>query len=385
MKNLEPKIKKIGAVVIPSSSVIFSALMKLMLIALILIFSTFSTFAFSIECLKETAIGSYKPKYAKNFAITYYKNFTLLKTGPKNDELLVANGHVNCTTTLPIFKNDARRIVATSTTHLPILAFFELEGRLVAFQGTNYISNKKFNVSAVTNINYQLNAEELIKLKADIVFAYAANIPFWKTVKDYQQLNIPVILIWDFLETHPLARAEWVVLQAHLVGKSKEAIVHFEKMEKDYNAIKNGVKAEAKKRALVGDIQNGKWVTCGGRSDLAQLIGDAGGMLVLANDKAETQFIALEKVFSLINKNRPDVWLPQNNWQNKKPLAADSRYKHFDQIPIFNNNKLVNASGFNDYWESGVARPDLVLKDLVSILHSKQPNEENLNWFKRIK
>ena len=35
---------------------------------------------------------------------------------------------------------------------------------------------------------------------------------------------------------------------------------------------------------------------------------------------------------------------------------------------VWNDNKRVNAKGGNDIWQSGVARPDLVLRDLASIL-----------------
>ena len=36
---------------------------------------------------------------------------------------------------------------------------------------------------------------------------------------------------------------------------------------------------------------------------------------------------------------------------------------------VYNNILRTNASGGNDYFESGVVRPDLVLRDLIKIFH----------------
>ncbi len=354
--------------------------MKILLFVLTFIFAQA---AHSADCSLEKPIGSYQTKYAKHFAITYFKNFALLKSGPKNEEILITERPLECKTSLMVFRKNPLRIIATSTTHLPLLTLLGFENRLIGFQGTNYISNKNFLTKSPANINYQLNPEELLKLKPDLIFSYAANVPFWKTTHDYHQLNIPLVLIWDFAETHPLARAEWMVFQAHFFSREKQVMKHFSLIEKNYKLTMDSSKNKLKKMILVGDIQNGKWVTCGGQSDLGKLITDAGGQLALENNKTETQFMALEKVFS--TSIEPQVWLSQNNWNNKHVAAKDMRYKNFIQVPIFNNNKLVNANGFNDFWETGVARPDLILEDLANIFHNPDLKEENLNWFKRIK
>lgn len=35
----------------------------------------------------------------------------------------------------------------------------------------------------------------------------------------------------------------------------------------------------------------------------------------------------------------------------------------------YNNNLRLTATGGNDYWESAVVRPDVVLRDLIHIFH----------------
>jgi len=36
---------------------------------------------------------------------------------------------------------------------------------------------------------------------------------------------------------------------------------------------------------------------------------------------------------------------------------------------IYNCDRRTNAAGGNDYWESGVVRPDVVLHDLIAVFH----------------
>ena len=36
---------------------------------------------------------------------------------------------------------------------------------------------------------------------------------------------------------------------------------------------------------------------------------------------------------------------------------------------VYNNNLRLTAGGGNDYWESAVVRPDIVLRDLIHIFH----------------
>ena len=63
-----------------------------------------------------------------------------------------------------------------------------------------------------------------------------------------------------------------------------------------------------------------------------------------------------------------DVWLNPGGCRTKDQLyAVNSLFRKFPE-EIYNNNLRTVASGGNDFWESGVVRPDLVLSDLRNIL-----------------
>lgn len=333
------------------------------------------------DCEAEKQVGEYRPHYAKLFSIRYFKNFKIIDSG--NDRFLVANkSQMKCTTKLPIITNQAIRFIATSTTHLPFLKIFSLEKSLIGFPGTRYIYNPNLRQKNVKDISFQLNPEELLSLRPDLVMAYSSNLASQKRLSDLRRFNIPIVLNRDFEEKHPLARAEWIVFSAAFFSKDNEAQKFFQEIEDNYKKIQSQ-SAATKTLVLVGDIQNGKWATCGGESDLAILMRDAGGALLLESTSSETQYVNLEKILTL--KERPAIWLTQNTWLDLTNAKKDSRYKKFLNLPVFNNNKALNTEGFNDYWETGVSRPDLLLRDLYNVFHSEKNLNADLVWYKELK
>ena len=48
--------------------------------------------------------------------------------------------------------------------------------------------------------------------------------------------------------------------------------------------------------------------------------------------------------------------------------------------------KSLNVAGGNDYWESGVVQPDVVLHDLIAIMHPEvlDENDRELHYYQRL-
>ena len=356
--------------------------MKHLLLSLLLsIFLVLDAQAF--KCEDKKIIKTYSPVYAKTFTIYEYDQFKIIQN--LKDKVIVYDGKLNCETSLPHFKINSKRIVLTSTTHLPFLTLNGFEDFLVGFQGVKYIYNKNFHSEKIKEISFDLNAEELLSLKPDLIVAYPENLRRPERLNELRSLKLPVILNNELEEIHPLARAEWIIFMSVFIGKQKEAEMHFQEVVKNYQKIQSEASKWKKTNVLVGDIKNGFWNTCGDESDLALLIKDAGGILSLyewTKMTSKTQYLSLERV---LGKNiTPEVWLPQNTWMNQVMLKSDSRYKKFLNLPIYNNVNKLNSKGFNDYWEMGLARPDLLLLDLVKIFHPEKYINKELNWYKKI-
>ena len=67
--------------------------------------------------------------------------------------------------------------------------------------------------------------------------------------------------------------------------------------------------------------------------------------------------------------------------KNMNPKFKDA--KAIRQKKVYNNNLRLNPGGGNDYWESGSIHPDIVLRDLIKILHPELVTEE-LYYFRHL-
>jgi iron complex transport system substrate-binding protein len=326
----------------------------------------------------------FQPKYAKHFDISYFKNYKIITVD--QEKYLLANGPVDCIFSETKIKTPVKNVAMMSTTYLPALVMLNKEKTLKAFQDKKYIVSNAFDLENIQELSFKFNPEDLLKLKSDLIMGYSSNLSTPNQQHIFHTLKIPVVINNDFEEKTPLARAEWLIFTASFFNEEEKAIGLFKQIEKDYLLIKKQNQNLKKAEVLVGDIQAGFWVTCGGESDLAQLITDAGGELAFSKASSNTQNISLEEVYQ--KKNSYDVWLPNNMWESEKEkseaLARDPRYKFIKASRIFNNNLILNKYKSSDYWETALQRPDLLLKDLSALFHPDIYKKHTLQWYRQL-
>jgi iron complex transport system substrate-binding protein len=340
----------------------------------------------ALECNHLPRVKTLKPQFAKNFTIDYYKNFKIIKVD-KFHYLLSRSTELGCEWNGTKILTPVKRVVMMSTTYLPALELLGFEKSLMAFQGKRYIVSKAFKLESLQEVASTLSAEYLLKLKADLIMSYNANLSSPQQLPIFKSLNLPLVFNKDFEETNPLARAEWLVFISAFYEQEEKALGIFQSIVKDYQKLKNiNAKNIVKPKVLIGDIQNGYWVTSGGKSDLAQLIADAGGEMLFSLPSPTTQKISLEEVSK--KKISVDFWLTHNMWGNhselEQALKKDSRYMLISAKNIYNNNLITNKDRFNDYWETGMQRPDLLLRDLTTLFHSSKEKSPKLRWYQKL-
>ncbi|MDO9035629.1 MAG: ABC transporter substrate-binding protein, partial [Methanoregula sp.] len=68
-------------------------------------------------------------------------------------------------------------------------------------------------------------------------------------------------------------------------------------------------------------------------------------------------------------------------------LAGDPRYVKFDAVKkgrIYHFDARSNELGALDYWQSGVVHPDIILADLVKILHPDLIPGHELYYYRHV-
>ncbi|HLZ17528.1 MAG TPA: ABC transporter substrate-binding protein [Cyclobacteriaceae bacterium] len=327
-------------------------------------------------------------KYAKGFTIQELSEGSKLvevnypyqgaKSGYKY--LLVQKGvpvpaHSQDVTVIPI---PIGSIVCTSTTHVPLLDYLNETDKLVGFPTPDYISSEKMRKRIDDgkvkdlDVDKKINVEELYLLKPALVMGYTMTSDLGP-LKKVKELGIPVVINAEYLERHPLGRAEWIKFMALFFNKKREADSVFDVIEKEYLATQElAMKTSLRPTVLSGVVYGDAWFMPGGKNYAATLLHDA-GCNYLWNDTESNGFleISFESVFA--KAKEADLWIGVGSFKSLSELeSAEKRYalfRPFKEKAIYTYNTQVGAKGGSEFLELGYLRPDLILKDLVKIAH----------------
>ncbi len=271
-----------------------------------------------------------------------------------------------------------KNMVVNSSTYLGFLDLLEETEKVTGVCNSDYIYNRqileKIENGQVKDIGDSFNPdmEQIILLNPDLVMTSAFD-GVDETSRRMEQIGITVVYNIEWQEEDLLGRAEWIKFIGAFFDKSALADSIFSDIEKRYMEIKNDLTGfESCPTILSGQDFRGTWSMPAGKSYSAQLFRDAGGCYFYDTDSLHTGSIPNTMEEALIHFNDADVWVGVQAHSLKELAGSNSRYaliKAFKDKNVFNYNKRMTPKGGNDYWETGIARPDLLLSDMIKMLH----------------
>ena len=287
-----------------------------------------------------------------------------------------------------------KSIVVTSTTHIPALELLGVENKLVGFPNTDYISSEKTRTLIETGkireigTNQSLNTEVLLDMQPDVIIGFGVD-GEKKTYDNLQQNGLKILYNGDWTEQHPLGRAEWIQLFGVLFGLEEKADQVFKTIEKDYlAAIALAKKATLKPTILSGAIYQDQWYLPQGKSWAAQFLDNAGGNYLWAATEG-TGSLSLSFETVLEKAQNADFWIGPGQFTSFDQLEkANPNYKHFKAVQnknVYSFSSKKGKTGGVIYYELASNRPDLVLKDLIKILHPELVPDYELYFFEKLK
>lgn len=350
-----------------------------------------------------TAFHETSIDHARQFRISYedgYKLIEVLQPYPGAERsfryLLLPRGQekpvdvaADAIVEIPI-----REMVSLSTTHIPALDMLEDADVLTGFPTTDYISSprmrSRIEQGKVRELGAAngLNIEALMELSPDMVMAYGMG-PQDKGLRSLDRTGIPVVLNADYMEQDPLGRAEWIKFTAAFLNKEKEADSVFTFIKNRYDSLAALTESIADRPTVFsGIVYSGTWYMPGGKNWSSQFFSDAGGYYLWSNNN-ETGHLQLsfESVFD--KAHEADYWIGVGNLPNLRALAeADTRYSKFkawQEEKVYTYTARLGEKGGNEYMELGYSRPDIVLADLISILHPELLPGYEMYFYERLK
>jgi iron complex transport system substrate-binding protein len=335
----------------------------------------------------------YKPTFSERFVIE--------KVGD-DKRLIVLNPwqgsqNVKFTYTLTNSKNDdahtvkipVERVICLSSTHVAFIAFIDEVDKIVGVSGTDYISNEyaqqRIANRQIVDVGYEnyLSYEVIASLKPDVVFAYGIDGELAKTEAKLNEMGIKLVYIGEYLEETPLAKAEWAVAIAAFFGEEEKAVGKIKIVENEYEQLKTlAANAPDKPKVLINAPFRDVWYIPGTKSATINLLKDAGGEYIFEQEMQNSKDTRPANIEYVSTKAiDADVWINQNSETSLQQIQSiDARLASipaFKSKNVYNNVHRLNSHGGNDFWESGVVSPQLILKDMIKIFHPELlPNEE---------
>jgi len=287
-----------------------------------------------------------------------------------------------------------QRVVCTSTSHLPFFEMLGSEEVLIGFPNVSYISSEVFTERAeqglITDLGPDggMNIELLLSLQPDAVIAFDAGGESGNLDK-IVEAGIPVIYNSDFLETSPLGRAEWIKFFGALLGEEQKSDSVFSAIEKEYQRLVEVAKAsETKPTILNGVVYGDTWFMPGGGNWASVFYENAGGQYLWAEDTTTSWLeLSFEAVYD--RGRTADFWIGTSSFNSKSEmLGSEGRYADFGPFAkdrVYNYSKKRSPTGAYDFFESAYARPDLVLADLIKVLHPELLPTYETVYFEQLK
>jgi iron complex transport system substrate-binding protein len=194
-----------------------------------------------------------------------------------------------------------------------------------------------------------------------------------------KKLGIITIPNFDWRETHPLGKAQWLLLFGYLTGKQDLAKKEFAAIVKRYNEVKSQSK-KSNVQTLVGNLAGDFWYAPAGGSYNATLLKDAGVNYIFKNSKGTGSLsLTLESVFSKLDS--VSLWLNPGFMSKELLLANNPKAAYF---PVYSKGEIYcYAYDMNRFWELSAIQPDLVLSDLQQIIDKFNSNKK-LHFYKRV-
>ena len=343
----------------------------------LLIFSIF----FLIFCQKQIKNSSQSwKKISENVQFKENEKTFFLKSGKFNYEISASK--------LPY-----KKVILLNASLVGYFNELGLEDKIIGISSPEYIYSEKvknlISSGKIQNIGNEqkYDLEKIVALKPDVIFTnYIAS--FDNTYDLLRKNSIEIIFLDEYLEQNPLEKSKYLLVFGKLFKTEEKANSKFKEIEKSYDSLKTLAKTSEKKPiVLANEMYGNQWFLPGGKSGFAQFISDANANYINA-DNVDSNAVPMnfEEVFA--KSGNAEYWVNVGNHQTKKELLQIN--PNYTKMNVFNSGKLYTISGrevgkSNDYFESGVVRADLVLKDYIKIFHPHLLPDYELIYMKELK
>ena len=218
--------------------------------------------------------------------------------------------------------------------------------------------------------------EKIMELKPDAIMVS----PFEETgYGQLEKLGIPLLECADYMETSPMARAEWMRFYGRLFGIGANADSLFTQVQHNYQSLCDlAAKTPLRPKVMLDTKSGSAWYVAGGNSTIGQMISDAGGTYIFAENKNSGSVpLSFETVFE--KAQDADVWMLKNSSSNRLTYKLlESDFKQYSSFKPFKKRNIWVCDVYQvPYFELTAFHPDILLADFMAIFHPELSHKRN--------
>lgn len=330
-------------------------------------------------------------QYAKLFRLSIQKNDTFLDIYGANHRIIGSyfwgkSENVPNRTKL----NRGRSYIVLSAVFARMIHELGAVSHIVGVDNRNFFpSDIPLNRNTVSlQISGILNKEALLKLKPQITFAYLLDGRGEKDWARLQQNGHTVVFIQNHLESTPLARAEWIRAVGWALGKPQLSDSIFLAIADKYNTLQSQFTDASEIPVMLNLPFEGIWHIPNKSAYFTQFLLDAKLQPAwLKNGHfigSGASNLPLEEAIKIIQESK--LWLNLGNIKKREEIIRfDPRLERvwqLHELRYFQNDKQIEKSNANSFWDLGSVHPELVLKDLIQI--RKGYSSDSLHFYREL-
>ena len=351
---------------------------------------------------KEKSSNRNQIEYAKGFSIFKYEGYSVVKVSnpwPKASKdytyiLKEKNGIVpDSLKKNPIIAVPIKTIIVTSTTHIPSLEMLGVENSLVGFPNTNFISSEKVRARIATGKvrdignTQNINTEIVLDMTPDLIVGFGIdnNNP---ALDNLEKSGLKVMLNGDWNEQSPLGKAEWIKFFGVLYGLESKATSIFNGIVSEYQkTVALAKKATSKPTVFSGALFENQWYMPQGESWGCQFFKESQSNYLWGSTNG-TGSLALSFETVLDQAQKADFWIGPGQFTSLQEMANTNnhytQFKAFQEKKVYSYSSKKGKTGGVIYYELAPNRPDLVLKDILKIVHPELEPDYQLYFLEQL-
>lgn len=293
---------------------------------------------------------------------------------------------------IPHNKLPFKKVIFLNASLIGYVAELEMEEKIVGVSSPEYIFSEKIlnliQQGKIQNVGNEqkYDVEKIIALKPDAIFTNYIE-SFQNTYDLLKKNGVEIMFLDEYLEQNPLEKMDYLRVFGKLLGIDKSAAVRAGEIRSEYENLKEMVaKTTNKPFVLVNEMYGNQWFMPGGKTFSANYIADAGGQYILKdNPNQKAVPMGFEEVFT--KAERAEFWVNAGSHNSKSELLAVN--PNYAKMKVFSKGKIYSITAkekgkANDFFESGVVRADLILKDYIKIFHPKLLPNYHLTYMKEL-